>query len=96
MTERVLIEDVLKHLYHSEYRRQTATVKSLSGALEVSGNQVADLVAKAEAMGLLRSEEAALHLTSDGRSQALHVIRVHRLWEHYLVTIFVRVLYPCI
>ena len=84
MTERVLIEDVLKHLYHSEYRRQTATVESLSGALEVSGNEVAGLVARAEAMGLLRSEEAALHLTTDGRNQALHVIRVHRLWEHHL------------
>ena len=83
-TERVLIEDALKHAYNYEYRRQAATLESLSGALEIPGNQAADLLVRAEALGLLKSEGISLRLTPDGRTYALHMLRVHRLWEHHL------------
>ena len=36
MTERVRLEDSLKHLYNCEYAGQRATVESLAGAIEVS------------------------------------------------------------
>jgi len=35
-------------------------------------------------MGLVSAKKDALVLTSEGRSYALRIIRVHRLWERYL------------
>ncbi|OGG43518.1 MAG: hypothetical protein A3F84_29605 [Candidatus Handelsmanbacteria bacterium RIFCSPLOWO2_12_FULL_64_10] len=84
MTERVLIEDALKHLYDFEYRGGTPTVQSLSGALAISGNLAAELLARLEAQELLRSEGEGFRLTPAGRDYALRIVRVHRLWERYL------------
>lgn len=84
MNERVLIEDTLKHLYMCEYRRQTPTMESLSGALGVTGNKAAELLVRVEALSLLRSVGGVLQLTPEGRNYALHIIRAHRLWEHHL------------
>jgi DtxR family Mn-dependent transcriptional regulator len=84
VTERVLIEDALKHLYNCEYRNQTATMESVAGTLGISSRQAADLLVRIEALQLLRSEGGNLSLTSDGRDYALRILRVHRLWEHYL------------
>jgi DtxR family Mn-dependent transcriptional regulator len=84
MSERVRIEDALKHLHDAQYRGQTASVESLAGALEISSNQAAELLAGIEARGLVCREGAALRLTADGTSYALRIIRVHRLWERYL------------
>jgi DtxR family Mn-dependent transcriptional regulator len=84
MTERVLTEDALKHLYDCEYRGRTPTVQSLSGALAISGDLAAGLLARLEALELLKSEGEGFRLTPAGRDYALRVIRVHRLWERYL------------
>jgi DtxR family Mn-dependent transcriptional regulator len=84
LTERVLLEDALKHIYNGEYKKQTATLISLCGALQLPGGAVSDLVARAEAMRLLESKEGELHLTREGRDYALRILRVHRLWEQYL------------
>ena len=78
------MEDTLKHFYNSEYRGRTPTFESLSGSLGVSGRRAAELLAKAEAMKLVRREEGELQLTSEGRNQALQILHVHRLWENYL------------
>lgn len=81
---RVQLEDALKHLYNFEYRSQPASVESIGGALEVSQNEAAELLVRAETHGLVKSEGGVIHLTPIGRSYALRIIRVHRLWEHYL------------
>ncbi|MDA0747385.1 MAG: FeoA domain-containing protein [bacterium] len=84
VSERVRIEDALKHLYNFEYSRRTPTLESLSGALGISGRSAADLLVRIEALRLLKSSGGVLHLTPEGRDYALRVLRVHRLWEHYL------------
>ncbi len=81
---RVLIEDALKHLYDCEYTNLTCTIHSVAGSLHISGNDAANLISKLEAMGLIKSSSDSLLLTPEGRSYALRVIRVHRLWERYL------------
>lgn len=81
---RVQIEDALKHLYHCESNKQPCTLESVSGALSISSDTAAKLMARLEAMGLLISREKGLHLTAEGRSYALRIIRIHRLWERYL------------
>ena len=82
--DRVRIEDALKHLYDCEYRRRDCTLQSLSGALELGGRRAAELLNRLEELELVSSEATAYRLTTEGRSYALRIIRIHRLWERYL------------
>jgi DtxR family Mn-dependent transcriptional regulator len=74
----------LKHLYHSEFRKQSCTLESIAGALSISIDSAAKLMANLESHNLVTSREKSFHLTTEGRSYALRIIRVHRLWERYL------------
>lgn len=84
VTSRVRSEDALKHAYDCEYRGLTCSLESIAGALDITTDQAADIVARLEQSNLLRSAAGALTLTGEGRSYALRVVRVHRLWEHHL------------
>jgi DtxR family Mn-dependent transcriptional regulator len=84
ISNRVLIEDALKHLYNSEYNNINCTLNSIAGSLSITADDSAELIASLETMGLVTSLEKGLELTSEGRSYALRIIRVHRLWERYL------------
>ena len=83
-SDRVRIEDALKHVYDCEARNQPCTLQSLSGALGVSGNHAAEIVGRLGQLELVTSVGGLVTLTAEGRSYALRVIRVHRLWERYL------------
>ncbi len=83
-TERVRIEDALKHLHDCEYERGAATWDSVAGALEISRDEAANLIARLETLGLLVADQRNLKLTPEGCSYALRVIRIHRLLESYL------------
>lgn len=84
MTERVRIEDALKHAYNEEYANRTASIDSVAGALEVSRAFAVRLVSRLEARELVHSSDEGLQLTAPGRDYALRVLRTHRLWERYL------------
>ncbi len=84
MTERVRMEDALKHLFDGEYTGKTCSVESLAGALEMSRARAARLVNQLEAMELIHSDGRGLPLTNAGREYALRLLRTHRLWERYL------------
>jgi DtxR family Mn-dependent transcriptional regulator len=84
MTERVRIEDALKHLYKGEHFNSPRTIESLAGALEVSRARAVQLLAHLEHLGLARSGREGMRVTSSGRDYALRIIRTHRLWERYL------------
>ncbi len=84
LTERVLSEDALKHLHKCELRSDHVTLVSVAGALGVNGNQAAALLARMADHGLLQMNGNAFDLTARGRDSALHMLRAHRLWEHYL------------
>lgn len=83
-TGRVLVEDALKHFWDCEYQGYPGTFNSLSGALGISRDRSADLLLRLEELELLVSAEVGYRLTAEGRSEALRVIRVHRLWERFL------------
>ncbi len=83
-SDRTLVEDALKHLYDCEARRHPGTVHSLSGALGISGQRLAEVVSRLEQLKLAESEGGVYSLTTEGRTYALRIIRVHRLWESYL------------
>jgi len=83
-TMRVLIEDALKHLYDCEEQGTPPSLQSIAGTLAVSTDRAARLVQRLESLGLVRMPAAAMELTPEGRSYALRIVRMHRLWESYL------------
>ena len=78
------IEDALKHLYDCEYQGVDCSLNSVSGYLSLSGERSASVISDLEAMGLVTTKENKISLTAQGRSYALRVIRIHRLWERHL------------
>jgi DtxR family Mn-dependent transcriptional regulator len=83
-TQRIQIEDALKHIHGCELDARQATVQSIAGVLQASDNHVTDLLTKMEAAGLLNFEDGQLRLSPKGKRSALHILRAHRLWERYL------------
>jgi DtxR family Mn-dependent transcriptional regulator len=84
LSERVRTEDALKHLQDLEYRHQTPSLQSLSGALGLPPARAVELLSRMEALGLTRMDENGPRLTPEGRAYALRMIRIHRLWERHL------------
>lgn len=84
LTSRELAEDGLKHLYKAELKGEKPSLQSLAGALAVSADRAAHLVAEMEEGELLTCEGGEIRLTPQGREHALQVIRAHRLWERFL------------
>jgi DtxR family Mn-dependent transcriptional regulator len=56
----------------------------MAGALGASSEEAATIISRLGSMRLLVHKGTALTLTPEGRSYALRIIRVHRLWERYL------------
>ncbi|MFC2103440.1 FeoA domain-containing protein [Bacteroidota bacterium] len=81
---KVLIEDTLKHLYHSESDGISCTLNSIAGTLSVSMDEAAKIVSEMESRDLLTLQKDEIKITNEGRLYALRIIRVHRLWERYL------------
>ena len=81
---KILIEDALKHLYDFEDKNISSTLHSLSGYLSISGDEAAKIAQKLKDINLINIHNEKLLLTPDGRTYALKIIRVHRLWESYL------------
>lgn len=82
--QRVILEDALKFLFDCEYRKHPCELSSLAGNLGVSMDKASRLVEKLLRLGLINLENQNISLTDTGRSYALRVIRVHRIWERYL------------
>jgi DtxR family Mn-dependent transcriptional regulator len=83
-TERVRLEDALKHLYTMESAGARASVDSTAGALGVTRTRAVRILGRLEQQQLARSDGAGIPLTDAGREYALRVVRAHRLWERYL------------
>jgi len=84
LSERVHIEDALKHLYATDTGGTPATVESLAGALEIARGRAVRLAVRLTALRLAEMQGERLLLTDPGKSYALRIVRFHRLWERYL------------
>lgn len=82
--QRVVLEDALKYIFDCEYRKNTCDMNSLAGNLNISGDKASRLLEHLISMGLIVMSDETISLTDTGRSYALRVIRVHRIWERYL------------
>lgn len=83
-SERVRIEDALKHLYVAEHQGQPVTKESLAGSMEVGRAAAARTLQILSERGLALLEDGAPTLTPSGREYAVRILRSHRLWEFYL------------
>lgn len=83
-TERVRLEDSLKHLYKCEYAGRPCSVNSMAGSVGISRTRALKLLAQLEELKLARASGKGFHLTEEGREYALHIVRTHRLLERYL------------
>ncbi len=84
LSERVLLEDAVKHIYTCERAGRTCSLESLAGRLEVSRARAAALLSRLAAMALVRAGADGPTLTDAGRQSALRLVRTHRMWERYL------------
>ena len=84
LSERVRLEDALKHVFACRQEQQACTVDSLAGHLAVPSGEAAALLTRLARMGLLRMEPDGPALTAEGARSAVRIVRVHRLWERYL------------
>ncbi len=84
LSERVRLEDGVKHLYTAEATQHPASVESLAGAIGVSRDRAVDIVRHLERMNLAKLGPESIGLTDEGRAYALRIVRTHRIWERYL------------
>jgi DtxR family Mn-dependent transcriptional regulator len=84
ISERVLLEDALKHIQRCERHHETSTLQSIAGALDISTNQAVKVAEELQGLELIGIENGDFMLTPAGREYALRIIRAHRLWEEYL------------
>lgn len=81
---RALVEDALKFLFDCEYKGLSCRLHGIAGSLHISPDRAARLLESLQSLGLITSREDMFRLTDAGRSYALRVVRVHRIWERYL------------
>jgi DtxR family transcriptional regulator, Mn-dependent transcriptional regulator len=84
MSDRVLLEDALKHIHRAERYGHTVNIQSVAGALEISAGQATEILRNLEKNELILRDGDEIRLTPGGRDHALRIIRAHRLYERYL------------
>ena len=83
-SEKIEIENALKHIYTSNEEKTPATFNSIKGQTELPDKKVLSLIDKLTARKLIVRKLNEFFLTKAGKKYALNIIRNHRLWEKYL------------
>lgn len=80
-------ENYLKTIYHlSEGGKSPVSTTSLAESLNNKAASVTDMIKRLSAKGVITYEKYyGVNISSKGKSDALKVIRKHRLWETFLV-----------
>ena len=81
---RVLLEDALKFIFDCEYNKISCTTNGIAGNLNIGVDKATNLVQKLSSMELISLKNQVVNLTDAGRSYALRIVRIHRVWERYL------------
>lgn len=82
--EKVVIEDVLKLLYHSQNVDNIFNVSDLTRTLEFKDELVVETIERMIDHELIVMVGENVKLTEAGNDYALQIVRAHRLWEKYL------------
>ncbi|MCF6297526.1 MAG: metal-dependent transcriptional regulator [Flavobacteriaceae bacterium] len=84
LNEKIVIEDILKQLYHSENSEKKISANGLPKTLTFNDHTIINVIEKMTINDLIEFNGDILKLTNSGRDYALRIVRVHRLWEKYL------------
>jgi len=84
LSHRANSEDALKYIYKTHSAGRPVTLEGIAGVLHLDRDEVARLLTRMQAAGLVEPGGSDISLTPDGSRTALHVIRAHRLLERYL------------
>ena len=84
------VEDYVKAIYaHTEWQPRPITTSVLAARLGLAASSVTEMVKKLVGAGLVEHERyGAITLTADGNTEALRMLRRHRLIETWLVEQF--------
>ena len=83
-SEKIIIEDILKQLYHLESSGNKIDTKTLVNSLDYKNKNIVEAINKMSSNDLVYFDSDTLKLTDQGKDYALRIVRVHRLWERYL------------
>jgi DtxR family Mn-dependent transcriptional regulator len=80
-------ENYLKAIYHlSEGGKKSVSTNDVSGAMKTKPASVSDMLRKLGEKEVIEYRKYyGVHITEEGKKQALQTIRKHRLWEVFLV-----------
>lgn len=78
-----LLEDALKYLFDCEYNKTNCNLNSLAGNLHITVDKAAGLINSLTELKLIIANNQILTLTDSGRSYAIRIVRIHRVWERY-------------
>ncbi len=81
---KILIEDILKQMFHIEESGETADIQILKSELKIVEGKLVYMLSRMAARDLIHIEGDKLILSESGKQYALKVVRTHRLWEKYL------------
>lgn len=81
---KIVVEDILKLLYHSENANKHLNLNDIIRTLKTNDTLIVDSINKMAAHELISMEGDAVKLTKSGSDYALRIVRAHRLWEKFL------------
>tara|TARA_R110002051_G_scaffold306_3_gene1345 strand:+ start:12242 stop:13264 length:1023 start_codon:yes stop_codon:yes gene_type:complete len=81
---KIIIEDILKLLYHSENANKQLNLNDIIRTLKNSDSLIVESINKMITHKLICMEGDAVKLTKSGSDYALRIVRAHRLWEKFL------------
>lgn len=84
LNDKIVIEDILKLLYHNEISNNSLTANDITNSLNFSNSLIIDSVKKMMDNNLILLDGDTIKLTKSGNEYSLRIIRSHRLWEKYL------------
>lgn len=82
--DKIIIEDVLKLLYHNENADKHLNINDIIRTLKYNDRLVLEGINKMSDHKLISLQGDSVKLTKSGSDYALRIVRAHRLWEKFL------------
>lgn len=82
--DKIIVEDVLKLLYHNENADKHLNINDIIRTLKYNDKIILECINKMSDHELISIQGDSVKLTKSGSDYALRIVRAHRLWEKFL------------
>ena len=82
--DKIVVEDVLKLLYHNENADKHLNINDIIRTLKYNDKIILECINKMSDHELIGIQGDSVKLTKSGSDYALRIVRAHRLWEKFL------------